>query len=108
MAKKNDTQRSKTAAKPAKRRQVGSEVLVLIGKRMREVRLAKGHRAQDAFAIGNGIDRAYYSALERGERNVGILKLLEIAIALDVEVGDLVPPIQVLKPHLFKKTSKSS
>jgi transcriptional regulator with XRE-family HTH domain len=106
MAKKNDAPRPKATAKPAKRRQVPSEVLVLIGKRLREVRLAKGHRAQDAFAIGSGIDRAYYSALERGERNVGILKLLEIAIALNVEVGDLVPPVQLLKPHLVKKSAK--
>lgn len=81
---------------------------MLIGKRLREVRLAKGHRAQDAFAFGSGLDRAYYSALERGERNVGILKLLEIAIALGVEVGDLVPPVQTLKPHLARKQSKGA
>jgi transcriptional regulator with XRE-family HTH domain len=106
MAKKNDAQRPKAAAKSAKRRQDDSEVLVLIGKRLREVRLAKGHRAQDKFAIGCGLDRAYYSALERGERNAGVLKLIEIAIALDVEVGDLVPPIQLLKSHLVKKLTR--
>jgi transcriptional regulator with XRE-family HTH domain len=106
MAKKNEAKRPNTTAKPVKRRATPSEALVLIGKRLREVRIAKGHRAQDKFAIGCGLDRAYYSALERGERNVGVLKLLEIAIALDVEVGDLVPSVQLLRPHLAKKPHK--
>lgn len=106
MAKKNDAQRLKTPAKANKRRQSGSDALVLFGKHLREVRLARGFRAQDKFAFGCGIDRAYYGALERGERNVGLLKLIEIAIALDVEVGELVPPIQVLKAAMSKKVSR--
>lgn len=107
MAKKNDAPRPKTPAKTTKRRQNGSDALVLFGKHLREVRLARGFRAQDKFAIGCGIDRAYYGALERGERNVGLLKLIEIAVALGVEVGELVPPVQVLKPAMPKKPSKS-
>lgn len=79
---------------------------MLFGKHLREVRLARGFRAQDKFAVGCGIDRAYYGALERGERNVGLLKLVEIAVALGVEVGELVPSIQVLKAAMPKKTSK--
>lgn len=69
----------------------------MFGKRLREVRQARGFSSQDAFAYLCGIDRAYYSALERGERNVGVLKLMQIAIAMGVEVGELVPPIEVLK-----------
>ena len=107
MAKKNEPERPKSPAKAIKRRQSRSDALVLFGKRLREVRLARGFRAQDKFAFGCGIDRAYYGALERGERNVGLLKLVEIAVALDVEVGELVPSIQVLKAAMPKKSSKS-
>lgn len=107
MAKKNDAQRLKNTEKKPKRRATRSEALVLFGKRLREVRLARGFRAQDKFAFGCGIDRAYYGAMERGERNVGLLKLAEIAAALNVEVGELIPSIQELKPLLHKKAAKA-
>lgn len=71
-------------------------MLVLLGSQLRKVRNARGFTSQDAFAYSCGIDRAYYSALERGERNVGIMKLMQIAIAMRVEVGELIPSTQEL------------
>ena len=106
-AKKKSSTR---AAKAASKRRVGRpEPLIALGKQLREVRIAQGFTSQDQLAYTCGIDRAYYSALERGERNVGILNLMQIALALRVEVGDLVPPIDSLRRILTHvRTTKSS
>ncbi len=88
--------RSRAEKSATKRRKDRPPELRLIGQRLREVRLAQGFSSQDAFAYSCGIDRAYYSALERGERDVGILKLLQIARGLGVEVGALIPSIEAL------------
>jgi transcriptional regulator with XRE-family HTH domain len=43
-----------------------------------------------------GLDRAYYGGIERGERNVAALNLIKMAVALDVEVGNLFPKLTEL------------
>ncbi|MDD3765426.1 MAG: helix-turn-helix transcriptional regulator [Nevskiales bacterium] len=100
MARKNEEGKTRAPVKPRKRRQDRPEALALLGRQLRTVRNAQGFTSQDAFAYSCGIDRAYYSALERGERNVGILKLMQIAVAMGVEVGELIPPIEELEPTL--------
>jgi transcriptional regulator with XRE-family HTH domain len=71
--------------------------LMAIGTRIRTLRTEQGY-SQEAFAAHAGMDRAYYGAVERGERNVASLNLLRIAAALGVEVGELFPRISEL-PH---------
>ena len=95
MAQKTTKSRAEKSA-TTKRRKDKPPALRLIGQRLREVRFAQGFSSQDAFAYSCGIDRAYYSALERGERDVGILKLIQIAKGLGVEVGALIPTIEAL------------
>jgi len=41
--------------------------------------------------------RAYYIAVERGERDVAALNLIRIAQSLGVEVGELSPKVRALK-----------
>jgi len=36
-----------------------------------------------------GVHRTYYSAIERGERNVTVLTLLRISQGIGTDVGDL-------------------
>jgi len=76
--------------------------LLEIGKVVRKARVAKKW-SQDEFAIDLGIARSYYGGVERGERNLSVLKLLEIAVALEVEPADLFPSIQELKKLAPKK-----
>lgn len=64
--------------------------LVIIGKRIRSLRESAGYTQED-FALVLGLDRSYYGAIERGESNATVLKLVAIAEALGVTVGDLVP-----------------
>lgn len=69
--------------------------LVALGQQIRRVRQTRG-LSQETFAHEAGISRAYYSGVERGERNVAALNLVRIAAALQVEVGELFPSVQSL------------
>ncbi len=66
--------------------------LVALGARIRAIRESRGF-SQEAFAAEAGLDRAYYGGIERGERNVAALNLIQIAATLGVEVGELFPPM---------------
>jgi transcriptional regulator with XRE-family HTH domain len=70
--------------------------LVLFGKHLRSLRQEAGF-SQEGFATEVGIDRSYMGGIERGERNISTLTIIQIAIALGVEVGELFPPTKLLK-----------
>lgn len=69
--------------------------LIKLGKKIRELRQAKG-LSQESFADEAGLDRTYMGGVERGERNLATLNLIRIAAALNVDVGELFPPINTL------------
>lgn len=69
--------------------------LVKIGSQIRGLREAEGYSQED-FAAEVGMDRSYMGGVERGERNLAVLNLIRIAKALEVEVGELFPPIDQL------------
>jgi transcriptional regulator with XRE-family HTH domain len=46
-------------------------------------------RSQEQVALDAGIDRAYYSGIERGEQNASYATLLSIADALCVRLWEL-------------------
>jgi transcriptional regulator with XRE-family HTH domain len=70
--------------------------LVALGQQIRKLREAK-RISEEEFAARAGLDRAYYGGIERGERNVAAENLIKIAVALDVEVGDLFPSRSALR-----------
>ena len=70
--------------------------LQLIGAEIRKLR-EETELSQEKFAHKVDIDRTYYSGIERGERNVSALNLIKIAKGLEVEIGDLFPPVAKLK-----------
>ena len=73
--------------------------LVALGQQIRTVRKQRGISQED-FAARAGLGRSYYGGVERGERNVAALNLMRIAVALEVEVGQLFPPRQEFGPLL--------
>jgi transcriptional regulator with XRE-family HTH domain len=75
---------------------VKNRKLTLLGQEIRRLREEK-ELSQEEFAGLAGIDRAYYGGIERGERNVAALNLIKIAEALDVEVGELFPPLSAIQ-----------
>ena len=64
------------------------DVVVTLGKRIRELRLRTG-RSQEKFAAAAGLDRTYYAGIERGERNPSVKQLAKISAALGVPIGAL-------------------
>jgi transcriptional regulator with XRE-family HTH domain len=64
------------------------EVIVTLGKRIRELRRLTG-LSQERFAAAAGLDRTYYAGIERGERNPSVKQLAKISAALGVPIGAL-------------------
>ena len=67
-----------------------SELTVAFGLRIREQRKLK-KISQEKLALLCNIDRSYMGRIERGEVNVTIEKLYELAKALDIPVKNLLP-----------------
>ncbi|MDP2318229.1 MAG: helix-turn-helix transcriptional regulator [Acidobacteriota bacterium] len=61
-----------------------------VGDRVRTIRLARGI-SQEALAHAAGLDRSYMSGIERGVRNVTLLKLQAVARALKLPIRELLP-----------------
>ena len=61
-----------------------------VGDRVRDIRADRG-MSQEGLAHAAGLDRSYMSGIERGVRNVTLLKLQAVARALKVPVRDLLP-----------------
>jgi transcriptional regulator with XRE-family HTH domain len=61
-----------------------------IGRQIRTVRKAKGW-SQEQLAAEAGIDRSYMSGIERGVRNISVLKLASLAQVLGTRLSDLLP-----------------
>jgi len=64
---------------------------VLFGRRVRELRMEQG-LSQERLAELSKLHRNYIGGIERGERNVGLINIVELAHALQVK------PIKLLEP----------
>lgn len=69
--------------------------LVALAHQIRTQRKARGFSQED-FAATVGLDRSYYGGVERGERNITVLKLMRIAVALNVALSELLPNSEAL------------
>ena len=63
-------------------------LMVKFGKRIKELRIAKG-LSQEKFALKIGMDRTYYSSVESGRRNISLLNIKKIADGLEITMSDL-------------------
>lgn len=68
---------------------MAKDVRLLVGANVRRLRIAAG-LSQAALAERMGVDRAYVSGLELGQRNPTIVTLWHIGEALDVGLTSLV------------------
>ena len=65
---------------------------LLVANNIRALRLQKG-MSQESLAEAAGLHRTYVGAIERGERNVTLNTLQEVADALGVSSAALLTPI---------------
>lgn len=68
---------------------MASDICVRVGRKIRALRRAKGW-SQQLLADHAELERAHLSRLEEGRREAGLRVLERIAIALEVELEDLV------------------
>jgi transcriptional regulator with XRE-family HTH domain len=59
-----------------------------LGARIRQLRKAR-KMSQEKVALTAGIDRSYFGAIERGEKNVSLVNIHRIADALGVAAREL-------------------
>lgn len=69
--------------------------LIKLGQQIRNIRRSQGY-SQESFAAMAGLGRTYMGRVERGEQNISIQNLIQIAFALSVNVGELVPQLSEL------------
>lgn len=62
--------------------------LVAFGERVRQIRKEKG-LSQEALADLAGIDRSYMGHIERGDQNITLTKIYQIADTLNMRVSEL-------------------
>ena len=67
-----------------------SELTITLGLRVREQRKLR-KISQEKLALLCNIDRSYMGRIERGEVNITIEKLYDLAKALEIDVYDLLP-----------------
>ena len=81
--------------------------LIAIGNKIRELRTSKGY-SQEEIADKSNMGRTYMGRVERGEQNISIQNLIQIAFALKVDISDLIPPLSKLKnPAKNKSLAKN-
>ena len=60
-------------------------------KNLKKIRLSKGF-SQESLADECGLHRTYVSSVERGERNITVDNMEKLALALGVDIRDLLNP----------------
>lgn len=62
-----------------------SQEVGYLGKRIKQLRIAKGYSSQETFAYDNDYTLSYYSRLERGE-DIRFTSLVRVCKALDIDL----------------------
>lgn len=65
---------------------------VRLAKRLRAERAARG-LSQEQLADMAGVHRTYLGSVERAERNVSIDNIEQLALALGIDISDLLGPM---------------
>ena len=64
------------------------DIKKVFGENLRRIRMEK-NISQENLAFLSGMDRTYVSGIERGKRNVSLVNINKIALALNVEIIEL-------------------
>ena len=65
------------------------DIVRLIGRRIREIRIARGFKSQEGFADYCGVHRTFMGHIETGKKDFRLSTIIRIANALNVTLSDL-------------------
>jgi transcriptional regulator with XRE-family HTH domain len=65
-----------------------SPIHAAFGDALRELRKERGI-SQEALALKAGLNRGYYSGVERGQRNISLTNIAKLADALDLPASEV-------------------
>ena len=68
--------------------EVSRSVKVLFGLKIRRLRKSRG-LTQEEFAHLADLDRSYIGGVERGDRNISLVNIQKLAIALNLPLSEL-------------------
>jgi transcriptional regulator with XRE-family HTH domain len=71
-------------------------ILNCFGKNLKELR-EKRNLSQESMAFIAGLSRSYYAEVESGKRNVSLINITKISVALDVELNKLLALAELKK-----------
>ncbi len=63
-------------------------VLAIIGEKLKELRIKKGYKSYESFAIDNDLSRMQYWRIEKGLTNLTIRSLLKILEIHKISIED--------------------
>ena len=69
------------------------DIIKEFGSTLKKLRKEKG-LSQEKFALLASIDRTYISDIEKGERNISLLTLQKISIALQIPMSEIIKRIE--------------
>lgn len=69
--------------------QLNNKILIEFGKNVRKFRKLKG-LSQEELAFQANVHRTYIGMIERAEKNITLLNIEKIAIALEVNIKELI------------------
>ena len=64
---------------------------LIFAKRIKEIRISKGISQENLAELCN-LHRTYISSVERGERNISVDNMERLAVALGVDIRELLNP----------------
>ena len=65
-----------------------SDILKKFGEKVREIRKVKGI-SQEELADRAGLHRTYIGMIERAEKNITLINIEKLAIALEIQIKDI-------------------
>jgi transcriptional regulator with XRE-family HTH domain len=83
------------------------EILVALGRRVRELRLKRGY-SQEAFADHCGVHRTFMGTIERGESNLSFSNLVKVSKALGLTLSQLLSGLEKRADVLAKRPQVAS
>ena len=75
------------------------DIKIKFGLRLRQLRKEKGI-SQEELMVATGIHRTYLSEVERGIRNISIINVEKISLALGIDVMEMFDFQKVLKQRI--------